>query len=299
MAESVTFQGEDVFLISNEDSHAWIAPQYGARLLRWSIAGQELIVWPKNADFEKVNKVRGGNPILFPFIARHMVNSEIGLWNDGNQVRSMPMHGFARDMPFEVVKSSDTSLTMRLVDNKETQPYYPFSFVFDVTYSLNKNRELRVSLKVENHSDVAMPYYSGHHFYFNVPHQDRSNWHIKIPCTQTARQKPDGNIVFNSKTMVESSFADESIIDRMHIMDKPNPIQFGNVNKGPRFRIRLDHPQTVPWGAVTTWTQTPESDFYCVEPWTGLPNAIHHRHGLRWLNPRETEEAICKIDVEI
>ena len=34
--------------------------------------------------------------------------------------------------------------------------------------------------------------------------------------------------------------------------------------------IDLQRPGSVPWYAVTTWTETPQSDFYCVEPLLGL-----------------------------
>jgi len=299
MAEIVDIQRQDAYLITHGRSKAWIAPQFGARLLRWSVGDQELIVWPENADFSKVNKVRGGNPILFPFIARHMLKGETGYWKDGDTVREMPIHGFAREMPFQVVESTDSTLVMRLKDNEKTREYYPFSFHFDVGISLNKDNELRVSLKVKNLSDRPLPYYTGHHFYFNVPHQQREDWKIQIPCSQTAHQRPDGAITFNSQSMIHSDFSDDSLIDRFHIMEKPQPILFGHEKNGPHFRVRLDHPATIPWGAVTTWTQAPESDFYCVEPWTGLPNAIHHRHGLRLLDSGATEEAICKIDVEL
>lgn len=299
MAELVDFQGQKVYRIFNNDSQAWIAPQYGARLLKWSVGHTELITWPDTADFNRVNKVRGGNPILFPFIARHMVNGEIGKWKDGSTVREMPVHGFARDMPFQVVESTSNEILMRLEDNEITRGYYPFSFALDVRITVNDDNELRYSLKTSNKSDSPLPYYLGHHFYFKVPHQERSAWKIQIPCSQTARQKLDGSITFNSCNNLETDFADESLIDRFHIMEKPELIIFGKSPAGPRIRIRLDHTETIPWGAVTTWTESPESDFFCVEPWIGLPNAIHHRHGLRWLDPGATEEAICKIDVTL
>ncbi len=47
----------------------------------------------------------------------------------------------------------------------------------------------------------------------------------------------------------------------------------------------LQRPDSVPWYAVTSWTLEPTSDFYCIEPWVGLPDAIHNGHGLRWLAP--------------
>jgi galactose mutarotase-like enzyme len=48
---------------------------------------------------------------------------------------------------------------------------------------------------------------------------------------------------------------------------------------------------------VTTWTETDQSDFYCVEPWLGLPDAIHNGLGLRWLEPGRSETASLRIRV--
>ncbi|HEY4298912.1 MAG TPA: aldose epimerase, partial [Paraburkholderia sp.] len=62
--------------------------------------------------------------------------------------------------------------------------------------------------------------------------------------------------------------------------------------------IDLQRPGSVPWYAVTTWTEAAESDFYCVEPWLGLPDAIHNGMGLRWLEPGQTETAALRISVE-
>ena len=53
----------------------------------------------------------------------------------------------------------------------------------------------------------------------------------------------------------------------------------------------------MPWYAVTTWTEADTSDFYCIEPWIGLPDAIHNGHGLRWLAPGKTEAASLRLVV--
>jgi galactose mutarotase-like enzyme len=50
---------------------------------------------------------------------------------------------------------------------------------------------------------------------------------------------------------------------------------------------------------VTSWTETERSDFYCVEPWLGLPDAIHNGFGLRWLAPGEQERAALRIGVSL
>ncbi|HMC44953.1 MAG TPA: aldose epimerase, partial [Caballeronia sp.] len=59
----------------------------------------------------------------------------------------------------------------------------------------------------------------------------------------------------------------------------------------------LQRPDSVPWYAVTSWTLEPTSDFYCIEPWVGLPDAIHNGRGLRWLAPGKTETAALRLTV--
>ena len=68
-------------------------------------------------------------------------------------------------------------------------------------------------------------------------------------------------------------------------------------SSAPSLEIALDVPGSIPWYAVTTWTEKPDSDFYCVEPWLGLPDAIHNGLGLRMLAPGATETATLRIRV--
>jgi galactose mutarotase-like enzyme len=49
---------------------------------------------------------------------------------------------------------------------------------------------------------------------------------------------------------------------------------------------------------VTTWTEKPDSDFFCVEPWSAFPNAIHNGLGLRTLAPGGTDEISCRIGIQ-
>src|SRR4051812_34556243 len=90
MKTSTTFQGQPVQQVSNGEASIFIAPQYGARLLTWSIGDDAILYWPEATDWDRVAHVRGGNPILFPFVARHMVDGVIGKWRD--------THGVVRDL---------------------------------------------------------------------------------------------------------------------------------------------------------------------------------------------------------
>lgn len=294
MSQEVSFQGRKVRLIECDGSRAWIASDCGGRLLRWVVDDIEVIFWPESADWSKPAKIRGGNPLLFPFIARHILDGQIGFWMDGDTKREMPMHGFARDLPFEVTTHHKQEIHLRLSDNEKTREWFPYSFHFDVRMTVLSDA-LEVALKTTNCGHRPLPYYAGHHFYFAIPAAERKDWQLNIPCCQTARQDPDGNIHFWSSTTIDTHLDDPELIDRFHILESPRPVVMENQKNGRRIKLLLDFPETAPWGAVTTWSESTDSDFFCVEPWQGLPNAIHHLHGLRTLAPGKSEESICRI----
>lgn len=290
------FQGHEVCVLQSETSTIRIAPDRGARLLTWQSQGQELLYWPEEADWSALHLVRGGNPVLFPFIARHKVDGVLGKWKDEEEtVREMPMHGFARESRFEVVDTmEDGWFLMRLTANDWTRSLYPFDFVFEMGYRL-EGSTLDCLFRVENRGNQPMPYYTGHHFYFAVPHLQRADWSLDLPSQKWGRQQMDGSMLFTDpESDAIFTLDDKALIDRMHLHSHFEKVRLKN--QSGTFDIELDlHKTTVPWYAVTTWTLEETSDFYCVEPWLGLPNAIHHKHGLRWLEPGQREEAVLKI----
>ena len=46
---------------------------------------------------------------------------------------------------------------------------------------------------------------------------------------------------------------------------------------------------------VVTWTESPESPFFCVEPWMGAPNSPTHGKGLRWVEPGAISEWVVEV----
>jgi galactose mutarotase-like enzyme len=242
-----------------------------------------------------VAHARGGNPILFPFVARHYVDGELGKWRDANGVvREMPMHGFAREMPFEIVEQSAKVLRMRLTPTAQTHEYYPFDWTFDVIYELNGST-LRLSFETENRGEERMPYYPGHHFYFAVDHTQRDAWTIDTPCQTWGRIDSAGTLNFEAAQEVQTTLSDPNLVDRFHLDFTQPCVTLTNKATDQTIDIGWEPHYSSLWKDVTTWTQSNESDFFCVEPWLGLPNAIHHGHGLRWLEPGRWERAACFV----
>ena len=282
--------------MADDQSRVIVSADHGARILRWERRGREIITWPDDADWTKILKVRGGNPVLFPFIARHFVDGKNELWRDAEgTVRPMAQHGFARDAKFSVVDDpAPDTLRMRLTNSESTQASYPFAFQFDVAVRLQRGARLEVRFETTNTSTVPLPYYAGHHFYLALPHEERDDWTLDLPCEAWGRQAADGSIVREKAAAAELRLGDRNIIDRFQIAPTESTVTLRHEGSGRRLTFELT--SAVPWYAVTTWTQAPESDFYCIEPWLGLPNAIHHGEGLRRLAPGTTEIATVVLD---
>jgi galactose mutarotase-like enzyme len=298
MKGTVQFQNQEVCALRDGDNRVLVSPGHGARVLQWTRAGREVIRWPADADWTQLLKVRGGNPVLFPFIARHFVNGVNERWRDATgRVRTMPQHGFARDAAFSVVEQDDTQLRMRLTDSDVTREFYPFAFQFDVVVVLHPQARLEIRFETTNRGETPLPYYAGHHFYLAIPHAERAQWTLHLPCAAWGRQAPDGSVVREEATSGYFRLDDPALVDRFQIEPQTTRVLLENATSARQLAIELPSADDlVPWYAVTTWTEKPDSDFYCVEPWLGLPNAIHHGEGLRHIAPGASESASCVLD---
>ncbi len=297
MKKTLTFQNQPVIELSDDRNQILISPEHGARVLRWVHDGREVITWPEGADWSRVLKVRGGNPVLFPFIARHFVDGKNELWRDeAGVVRTMPQHGFCRDAAFAVIDEPGDVLRMRITDSEATRGFYPFAFQFDVVVELLPGSRLEIRFETTNTGEGTLPCQAGHHFYFALPHGERADWTLEIPCASWGRQTPDGAILHEPALTDVLNLGDAEPIDRFQIKPTGPRLTLRNTRNERQLVFELDRPGSVPWYAVTTWTEKADSDFYCVEPWTGLPNAIHHGEGLSRLAPGAKEVASCVLD---
>lgn len=292
-AARVSFQGRTVLELRSSSSRALIAPEAGGRLLLWEVGGKTVVGWPADPDWSKPAKIRGGNPLLFPFIARHFVDGVIGRWRDAaGTVRELPMHGYARDSVFDCVESAADRCTLSLMGR---HPGYPFECAFLVTYQVGPDW-LDCTFTVQNQGAEPLPWTAGHHFYFDLPPAERASWELVLPGARQARQREDGSIEDLPGPRERFALGDPALQDTFHLLPP------GNVSAEARHpdgrTIRFELPDAgVAWHAVTTWAERPDAPFYCIEPWTGLPNAIHHGLGLRWTPPGATESARCRLGV--
>lgn len=293
------FQNQPVLKIQSGDASALVSPAHGARLLSWSVPGWDIIGWPKEADWDRVAKVRGGDPLLFPFIARTYANGRIGSWIDASGVqRPAPMHGFAKDSPFRVLEAGEDFVTLRLDANETTMACYPFAFRLEVTHRIEPN-SLLTSFHVVNRGDQPMPWSAGHHYYLHVPASERANWQLNLPCGKWGRQNfADGSISFDAANHASAPLSDPAWIDRFHAEPDLERVVMSHTSSGKSISFENPGKRPEDWVCVTTWTEKPDSDFFCVEPWSAFPNAIHNGLGLRTLAPGAVDEISSRIRIK-
>lgn len=274
-------------------------PESGARLMNWNLrmsdgSIRDIIHWPEDADFNNFAKVRGGNPILFPFAARSFHRGEIGYWPDphGN-VRPMPMHGFAREGLFQLLAADQSGFTAELQPSAANREVYPYDYRFTVRYVFAQTA-FKVYLKLENLGDHPIVWSAGHHFYFTLPwhgEQRRGDYHFKMPAKQCFTQSADGSLQAVEPNWEQNcSFGDSGICDRIFTDLNADTASFGPTASAEAIDIRLlpNSETRSNWNTFVIWTETDDSPFYCVEPWMGPPNSAEHGKGLHAVNPGES-----------
>ena len=212
------------------------------------------------------------SPLLFPIVC--------GLWKDEYRVDgrtfNLPRHGFARDMDFEVVEKSDTSVTYTLESNAQTREVYPYDFELDVTYILNDDN-INVIWSVKNTGKEEMHFQIGGHPAFNLPgvaEGDKMRGSILFdnvePLTRIIGNtggciKPERYELKTDRQVWnfdEESFADDAVIlDKSQvglavIQDAEGKPQVGLAFEAPCVGIWSPYGKNAP--------------FVCIEPWYGV-----------------------------
>lgn len=103
-------------------------------------------------------------PLLFPFVGRFTE----GKYRLDGQEFEMDIHGFARKLPFQVTEQTKEKIVLELRDRQETYASYPYHFVLQVSYTLQKNK-IEIKYQVRNLSDKMMYFGIGGHPGFRVP----------------------------------------------------------------------------------------------------------------------------------
>lgn len=217
-------------------------------------------------------------PFLFPAIG--CFKDKVTKF-DGKEYK-LPKHGFVRDMKTTLVEKTDTSLVFEVTENEESLSYYPFNFIYRVTYTLDTDT-VNVKIDVVNTNDRELPFNLGLHPAFRVPLFEKENFE-------------DYTIYFNKKgdykipgVDLETGLIDwDKTMKEFHNFDtlplnyddyQNDALVFDNVefdeitlkNEDSGYGIKLTFSD---FKTVGIWTPNHvNANFVCLEPWIGCADA--------------------------
>lgn len=208
-------------------------------------------------------------PMCFPMVGR----MKEGKYTHNGETYHVPIHGFARDREFESIAQSPTSISLQLVSDEETRKLYPFDFELIITYTLNGNR-LEKSHQVNNNSPETMFFELGGHDAFTL---NRNLYHVAIPKTptlQSYQQDEDGMVVPQKKFIPQTD-------GKIPLDFRPQDLDcylFTNLpNRSLTILDKEDKPvmamEFSDFPYLVLWSKC--DDFYCVEPWSSLPDCTY------------------------
>lgn len=257
--------------VRNHDNTSWlkVAPERGGIITNLGLNGKELFFMNESTLFDKEKNIRGGNPILFP-ICGQLTNGQYE-WNQS--VYKMKNHGFARNLPWEVVNihtdSEEASITIKLESNPDTLISYPFEFTLIFSYVLRDN-QLMIKQEYQNNSKQVMPMYAGFHPYFKS-----SNKRLNVE-TDASDYQDD-----NDKTIKK--------FDKVITINQKESYTLST--KTGNFRFHLDEPNeevTIAYGNdfpyIVLWSEEGQN-FVCVEPWMAKTDEFNKKDELVMIQP--------------
>lgn len=241
----------------------------------------------------------------FPYIARL---TEGKYTFDGKEY-SMEIHGFAKNMEFEVVKTSDLEITFSISQNEQTLAQYPFLFNFSVTYAIIEN-SLEMRFKVENTDNKTMYFGVGTHPGFNIPLEDGLCYtDYKIVFNENTKPVKVGMSPTCFVTDDDTAFEYEVELPLHHDLFDNDAILLKNIAKG--LTLKSDKGQksiTVEYPSMeflAIWSKPKmKAPYVCIEPWSSSPSRYEiiedfaKQDNLVSLNVGETYNNVCKFTFE-
>lgn len=280
---------------------AWVYPEQGFQLYGYE---QELpggkrakVIHATDLEHEPADR-RYGNPVLFPNPSAAITDAGPDTWTWKGKTLSMPFHGFARNLYWQVVESAADHVTGELVPNSSALVSFPFKFRMRLTYRLGEEG-LVLDALVSNTGDEPFPYAFGLHPYIAAPLGPLgsvADCSIALPTGVELKSKDGWRTMGGRAVAARVAPANEDMVDSILLTELVTKhVELQDLANGMAARVSVegsgkDFPVWVIWSA------TPASPFVCLEPWTDAPNALNRRETRR-CGPGETHRYRVVISV--
>lgn len=233
----------------------------------------------------------GGAPVLFPLAGRSFHEGQPLRYKLGGKVRQMPLHGFAYAAPWTVKANEGDAATLELRENAGSLELYPFAFLLTARYRL-ANTAMTIELSVTAGKNAEpMPVNLGLHPFFKAAGR------LAVPAKHKIRVTPQGGagkaLPFPESAAEREPRTDHPEFQSLIFADLTEP-RAAVLDEKSQLRFGVEWDQHDPFRYVVVYTR-PGEGFYCVEPWMGLPDAVHSGLGVSWLGAGESLNATVRL----
>ena len=247
------------------------------------------------------------SPVLFPIVgsvweARYRV---------GGKEYALGQHGFARDMDFELVSSSETEVRYRLLSSEATKEKYPYDFCLEIASRL-RGAELDVIWEVSNPSDEDIYFQIGAHPAFFYPDYDPQKsgrgffTFDRSEGLECIRIKEKGCVDAETKWPLE--LQDGVLKLEKDTFDAIDTIMLQDSQVK---RVNMFREDGTPWlslsfeaPVVGIWSPPGKvAPFICIEPWYGRCDRVGYEGDYRvkdWINrlaPGEKFSSVYTVEI--
>lgn len=298
-------------VLKNKQAQAVVVPQRGGLLTDLKledIRGEPIDILWKSADIhdDASGWPMGGIPFLFPFAGRVYDEDQPLTYRLGDQSYTMPLHGFSYGLPWTVGSVTGGSglsgdperdpvqqLTVNLQDSAATHSLFPFGFHLELTYGLAPQKlTVRAAITMTDVRDPRsplMPVAPGFHPFFKAPIRGAgrlSECFLEVAADTILRVTSQG-LAGKSAPLGPGPHPISAVDFQNAILTGLEQPKAVLVDRDNRLAIEMGWPEESLFKHLVLWAREGQG-FYCVEPWTTLPDALAPGHGVHWLAKGQT-----------
>ncbi len=285
---------------TKNDVEVTIVPSFGNRAVHMIVHGKDILYFPYQTPSAFQQKPDlNGIPFLAPWANRLDGSS---YWANGKQYRlnpdlknyqignaGLPIHGLLTNSPLWEVADMGGDAESAYVTSKlpffkypELMEQWPFAQEYEMTYRLS-NGELEVRTTIHNRSAAPIPVAIGFHPYYRIPDKPRDEWTAQVPFRQAVVTNndlvPTGELKASDLTgsfslkgrKLDNGYTDleRDAQGRAHFIIESGEEKI-QILFGPNYPVVVLWEPPARNGAA--------SEFFCIEPMTGVTDAINLAH---------------------
>ena len=268
-------------LIALEDgkSRALLYPERGFQL--WSyeveIGGRRVeTIYAPPPGREPADR-RDGNPVLFPAVGVSNGSRPEG-WDHGGSWLPMPMHGWARNVYWQIEEIGPRALTAVVVPHPGFKLGFPFDFELRMRYRLEA-ATLVLETELRNLGQQPFPYALGFHPYLRAPlggQGPRGQCRVRAPAGVRLQTSDGWRTIARApaEARVLAVSSDELPGSVVLAETGASALSVEDETSGLRAQVSVAGSEQ-PYPVWVIWSAAPDAPYVCLEPWTDAPNALN------------------------